>query len=99
MCPKLCSLFSCFSAIMFRKRFAAKQQWKKRCVVFFAAEKVRRRSLGLPAWELGEAELAALQPFAGMSSLEDNLEEDLERLIEMEEADARDAEWLEMLGW
>ena len=77
---------------MFRKRFAATQQWKKRRVALFVADRVRKRSSGLPALEFSEAELAALQPFAGMSSLEDNLEEDLMRLLEMEEADR----WLEI---
>ena len=48
------------------------------------------RSLGLLAREFGEAELAALQPFAGMYSLEDNLEDDLMRLLDME-----DDQWVE----
>ena len=77
---------------MFRKHFAAKQRLKKRRVAVFVADRFRRRSLGLPAREFGEAELAALQPFAGMSSLEDNLEEDIMRLVEEEE----DAQWLEI---
>ena len=77
---------------MFRKRFAAKQQRKKRSVAWFVADRFRMRSLGLPALEFEEAELAALQPFAGMSSLEDNLEEDIMRLVEEEE----DAQWLEI---
>ena len=77
---------------MFRKRFAATQQRKKRSVAIFVADRFRMRSLGLPAREFGEAELAALQPFAGMSSLEDNLEEDIMRLVEEEE----DAQWLEI---
>ena len=76
---------------MLRKRFAATQQWKKGVVAIAVAERARRRSLSLPAWEFGEAELAALQPFSGMASLEDNLEEDLMRLVEMDEEDAR---WL-----
>lgn len=92
MCPKLYLLFLCFSAIMFRKHFAAKQRLKKRRVAVFVADRFRRRSLGLPAREFEEAELAALQPFAGMSSLEDNLEEDIMRLVEEEE----DAQWLEI---
>ena len=75
---------------MFRKRFAATQQRKKRSVAIFVADRSRMRSSGLPAREFGDAELAALQPFAGMSSLEDNLEEDVTRLLE--EADDRWAE-------
>ena len=35
MCPKLYLLFLCFSAIMFRKHFAAKQRLKKRRVAVF----------------------------------------------------------------
>jgi len=75
---------------MFRKSFAAKQQRKKRVVAIFVADRSRMRSLGLLAREFGEAELAALQPFAGMSSLEDNLEDDLMRLLDME-----DDQWVE----
>ena len=75
---------------MFRKRFAAKQQRKKRSVAIFVADRSRMRSLGLLAREFGEAELAALQPFAGISSLEDNLEDDLMRLLDME-----DDQWVE----
>ena len=84
--------FSNHVRMMFRKHFAAKQRLKKRRVAVFVADRFRRRSLGLPAREFGEAELAALQPFAGMSSLEDNLEEWIMRLVEEEE----DAQWLEI---
>jgi hypothetical protein len=84
--------FSNHVRMMFRKHFAAKQRLKKRRVAVFVADRFRRRSLGLPAREFEEAELAALQPFAGMSSLEDNLEENIMRLVEEEE----DAQWLEI---
>ena len=79
---------------MFRKCFAAKQQRKKRRVDLFVADRARR-----PYWqytarlEFGEAEWAALQPFARMYSLEDTLEEDVLELLEEEEADDR---WLDI---
>ena len=53
MCPKLYLLFLCFSAIMFRKHFAAKQRLKKRRVAVFVADRFRRRSLGLVAYRHG----------------------------------------------
>ena len=76
-----------FSAVMFRKRFAVRQQLKKHIATAAAAERDWRRPLGIPARVFTEAELAALQPFASMFSLEDNLEEWL-----MEEEDAA---WVE----
>ena len=79
---------------MFRKRFAVKQKLKKDIVAAAAAERDRRRQLGIPARYFTEIELAALQPFSLMFSLDDNLEEDLMALVETEE-EAERAAWLE----
>ena len=79
---------------MFRKRFAVKQQLKKDIAAAAAAERDRRRSLGIPSRYFTEIELAALQPFSLMFSLDDNLEEDLMALVETEE-EAERAAWLE----
>jgi len=81
---------------MFRKRFAVKQQLKKdiAAAAAAAAERDRRRPLGIPARYFTEIELAALQPFSLMFSLDDNLEEDLMALVETEE-EAERAAWLE----
>jgi hypothetical protein len=85
--PELVFMVLFFSVIMFRKRFAARQQLKKRIATAAAAERDRRRPLGIPARQFTEAELAALQPFAEMFSLEDNLEEWL--------MEADDAAWVQ----
>ena len=81
---------------MFRKRFAVKQKLKKdiAAAAAAAAERDRRRPLGIPARYFTEIELAALQPFSLMFSLDDNLEEDLMALVETEE-EAERAAWLE----
>ena len=71
---------------MFRTRFALKQKLKKQIAATAAAERARRRPLGIPARRFTEAELAALQPFAEMYSLEENLEEWLQ--------DEVDSEWI-----
>ena len=52
------------------------------------------RPLGIPARYFTEIELADLQPFSLMFSLDDNLEEDLMALVETEE-EAERAAWLE----
>ena len=79
---------------MFRKRFAVKQKLKKDIAAAAAAERDRRRPLGIPARYFTEIELAALQPFSLMFSLDDNLEEDLMALVQTQEA-AQRAAWLE----
>ena len=79
---------------MFRKRFAVKQKLKKDIAAAAAAERDRRRPLGIPARYFTEIELAALQPFSLMFSLDDNLEEDLMAFVETEE-EAERAAWLE----
>ena len=90
---------------MFRKRFAARQRLKKDIVVIAAAERNRRRLLGLlpfdrrrPLVYFTEDELAYLQPFASMLRLDDDtLEEDVMALMEAEDEAAR-AAWLKNLG-
>ena len=79
---------------MFRKRFALKQQWKKHAAAAHAIDRDRRRSLGIPARILSEAELDALQPFANMFDLHDNLEEWLMELS----MEWDNAEWMETHG-
>ena len=75
---------------MFRKRFAVKQKLKKDIAAAAAAERDRRRPLGIPARYF--TEMFSLDD--NDIGLDDNLEEDLMALVETEE-EAERAAWLE----